>query len=143
MSLFEGTNLPGKAVNPEIGPDSNKVVRVRWTMEVVDGPHVGKTASYSGKLDPDSIKWTKRDMMAVGWKGVSAKTFVADVTAAANRVVPFTAEIAEHQGRQWTSAKFGGGAPLGELSADKASEVDRWFAEAGDVAPSGGSDIPF
>lgn len=60
MSLFEGQNLPGKALNPEFGADSSGRPRVRWNMEVVDGEHRGKVANYSGKLDPENIKWTKR-----------------------------------------------------------------------------------
>lgn len=131
MSLFEGT-CNGVVRNAELGPDSSGTMRVRWDMEVVDGPHKGKIAKYSGKLDPDKIKWTKRDMIAVGWKGNSAGTFVGDTKAAADRVVEFTAEIAEYQGRQWTSAKLAGAAPLGALTNEKASEVDRWFSEAGD-----------
>ena len=150
MSLFEGS-CNGVARNVEIGPDNKNRMRVRWDMEVVDGPHKGKIAKYSGKLDPDNIKWTKRDMIAIGWQGQSSKTFVDDVKRASGRVVPFTAEIAEHEGRQWTSAKIGGGAPLGELTSEKANEVDRWFAEAGDVASQSNgeyrqdseSDIPF
>lgn len=146
MALFEGTNLPGRAINPEIGPDANGRPRVRWNMEVVDGEHKGKAANYSGKLDPENIKWTKRDMIAIGWKGVDVRTFVDDVKAA-NRVVPFTAEIAEFNGRSWTSAKMTGAAPLGQFDKDKAAEVNRWFAEAGDIAPQANGtsdrDIPF
>ena len=148
MSLFEGSNLPGRPINVEFGADAQNRPRVRWNMEVVEGEHKGKIANYSGKLDPDNIKWTKRDMIAIGWKGLDVRTFVEDVKAA-NRVVPFTAEIAEYNGRQWTSAKMTGAAPLGQLDNEKVADVNKWFAEAGDVAPSNGAssgardDIPF
>lgn len=135
MSLFEG-NCNGVVRNAELGPDGQGCMRVRWDMEVVDGEHRGKIAKYSGKLDPDKIKWTRRDMMAIGWQGVASKTFIDDVKKAGDRVISFTAEIAEFNGRQWTSAKMNGGAPLGALTDEKANEVDRWFAEAGDAAPA-------
>ena len=50
--LFEGTCI-GKPVNVEFGGDKGKP-RVRWQMEVTQGPHTGKRANYSGKLDPDN-----------------------------------------------------------------------------------------
>lgn len=140
MSLFEG-NCTGKAVNVEIGLDSNGKARVRWNMEVTKGDHKGKLANYSGKLDPDNIKWTKRDMMAIGWQGKDVKTFVADVEKAA-REIPFTAEIADYNGRQWTSAKIGGAAPLQAPDRGTVDKLNGWFAEVGD-SQGGGSDAPF
>lgn len=116
----------GRAINPEIG---GSPVKVRWEVEVTEGPHKGKRARYSGKLDDKNIRFTKRDMIKVGWQGKSAKTFVADVRAA-NRVVPFLAEIASYDGSQWTSAKYGSSlAPVEDFD-----KVDRWLAEAGDAA---------
>lgn len=145
-ALFAGECI-GKATKIEFGADSQGRPRVRWEMEVVDGPHAGKHAQYSGKLDPENIKWTKRDMIAIGWQGKSVKTFVEDATkaAAAGKRVPFTAEIAEFNGSTWTSAKMNGALPLAALPSDKVADVDRWFAEAGDVpAADGGTDgIPF
>lgn len=129
--LFNG-QCNGKVNNPEVGLDSNNKPRVRWEMEVVDGEHAGKRASYSGKLDPENIKFTKKDMMTIGWQGKDVRTFAADVKAAA-KVVPFTAEIASYKRddgsvSEWTSAKFGAARPLSDLG-DKASDVNRWFAE--------------
>lgn len=148
MSLFEG-NCIGRVVNPEFGGDKQNRPRVRWEMEVTEGPHAGKRATYSGKLDPDNIKWTKRDMIAIGWKGVDVRTFVDDVKAN-TRPIPFVAEIASWEDRQWTSAKMTGALPLATLDKDKVADVNQWFKEAGDVAPTsngagGGSesDIPF
>jgi hypothetical protein len=146
--LFEG-DCKGKAVDVEIGPDKNGKARVRWNMLVTEGPHAGKKASYSGKLDAEHIKYTKRDMMAIGWKGKDAVgTFVSDVKAA-DLTVPFTAEIAsntyEDTGKtsQWTSARSIGftTAPLGTFDKDKAKDVNSWFDEVPVEKP--GSDIPF
>lgn len=160
--LFEGECF-GRVSNPEIGPDGKGKPRVRWDMIVTDGEHKGKRASYSGKLDPDNIKFTKRDMMAIGWKGTDIRTFISDVKSA-GKVVAFTAEIAsntyEDSGKTstWTSVKFGSNAkPLGEFERDDYDKVNKWFAEAPDVgavdstAPRNGSsgandgdaDIPF
>lgn len=150
-TLFEGTCI-GKPVNVEFGADKNDRPVVRWQMEVTQGPHKGKRANYSGKLDPENIKWTKRDMKLIGWKGVSSKTFLDDVKAA-NVEIEFNAEIASHQDREWTAVKFTGALPLGKLADSKIAEVDQWFAEAEDMsaptsngASGGGSardDIPF
>jgi len=150
--LFEG-DCKGKAVDAEIGPDNNGRPVVRWNMLVTEGPHAGKKASYRGQLDEKNIKYTKRDMMAIGWKGKDAVgTFVNDVKAA-ELTVPFTAEIAEFTRdngtvSRWTSARSIGFAakPLGTFDKDKARDVNSWFDEAGDVgapAAKAGDDIPF
>ncbi len=150
-ALFEG-NVTGKVVNPEFGADKNGKPRVKWEMQVLDGEHKDKRASYSGKLDEENIKWTKRDMILIGWKGKDVRTFVDDVKAA-NLTVPFQAEIATNtyqdtgKTSQWTSARFAGAAaPLKALDKDKIDQANKWFADAGDVsAPTtgGNSDIPF
>jgi len=154
-SLFEG-NCIGKAVDVEIGLDNNKPPkpRVRWNMEVTEGPHAGKKASYSGKLDSDNIKYTKRDMMALGWDGKDAAgTFVAQVTQSA-KAVPFVAEIArwtrdDGKVSEWTSAKSIGftAQPLAALPPDRAKDVNSWFDEvpSGPAASSGraNDDLPF
>lgn len=135
--LFEG-NCLGKAVGVEIGGDAEGKPRVRWEMEVVDGAHVGKRARYSGKLDRKNIKFTKADMVAIGWKGKDVRTFVDDVKSA-NLTIQFIAEIAEYGGRQWTSAKIGGAVPLSSLPAREVDEVNKWFGEADDAEDK----IPF
>jgi hypothetical protein len=138
-SLFEG-QCKGRAVNIEVGYDKNGKARVRWEMEVTEGPHQGKRASYSGKLDEENIKFTKRDMIAIGWKGKTTRTLIED-TKAANLAVPFSAEIATNtyadSGKTSTASK-----PLAALDSDKQTEIDKWFEAAGDV---GGTDdaLPF
>jgi hypothetical protein len=152
--LFEGQFQQGQITNAEIGPNNSGKMTVRWNVVVVDdGPHKGKVANYSGKLDPDAIKWTKRDMIAIGWQGKDVRTFVDDVKKA-NRLVPFKAEIARFTRNdgsvsEWTSAKMSGAAqPLGALSGDDVANANRWFAEAPEIEPrsasgGGGSDTPF
>lgn len=153
MALFEG-NCEGKAINVEFGSDNKGKMRVRWDMEVIGGPHAGKRAQYSGKLDPDNIKYTKAAMVAIGWKGKDVRTFLDDV-ARANHTVSFTAEIAENQkdnGKisRWTSAKSIGfvAQPLEKPSESKLDDVNGWFAEVPDApqhpnAPGADEDIPF
>lgn len=140
-ALFTGQNLKGRAINAEIGLDSQGRAVARWEMEVVEGEHKGKVARYSGKLNPDNIKYTKRDMKLIGWKGEKSATFVKDV-AEANLVVTFNAEIASHNGREWVSARFGGATPLATMDSDAERTVDRLLDEAGDVGGDR-SDIPF
>lgn len=143
--LFEG-DCVGKVANPQAGPDGQGKPRVRWDMIVTEGEHKGKRASYSGKLDPENIKYTKRDMRLVGWKGNDIRTFVDDVTKA-NLTIPFSAEIASNtyqdtgKTSQWTSVRFVGAMkPLGPLDDDTAHKVNQWFAE---VPDGDGNDIPF
>jgi hypothetical protein len=117
-------------------------------MLVIEGEHKGKRASYSGKLDEQNIKWTKRDMIAIGWQGKDVRTFVEDVKKA-DRSLPFVAEIASFKRddgtvSEWTSAKMTGAKPLAALGTDKVSDVNKWFAEAGDVGEQSEKDsIPF
>lgn len=162
--LFEG-DCKGKGVDVEVGGDRNSKPVVRWNMLVTKGPHEGKKASYKGKLDPENIKYTKRDMIALGWKPRDGKykieTFVDDVKAA-DLEVPFMAEIASWEDpdtgklKQWTSARSIGfaAAPLAPLDKEKAADVNSWFDEVPDVgggdagngAPprrSNPNDIPF
>lgn len=141
MSLFEGHNLKGRAINVEIGVSGGQA-RARWDMEIVEGEHKGKIAKYSGKLNPDNVKWTKRDMMTIGWKGQKSSTFVEDVTKA-NLIVEFDAVIASHNGSEWVSAKFQGAAPLAPLDTDKERELDRMFAEVPDESRNGRDKVPF
>lgn len=146
-ALFEAQGLMGRAINVEIGASGN-IIRVRWDMEITEGPHKGKIAKYSGKLTPDAAKWTKRDMKTIGWKGQSSATFVDDVKKA-NLVVPFNAEIASYNGNEWVSAKFGGGTPLAPLDNDAQRQLDRLLASVGgdDEETSGGGEqrdgVPF
>lgn len=155
--LFEGSFQQGRILNPEVGPNKAGKATVRWNVAVADdGEHKGKVANYSGKLDPENIKWTKRDMIAIGWQGKDVRTFVEDVKKA-SRLVPFTAEIARFKRddgsvSEWTSAKMSGGAaPLGAFNGDEAASVNRWFADAPEIeprsshpnAPADNSDLPF
>lgn len=144
-NLFEGRKLKGRAVNVELGLSGTQP-RARWDMEIVEGEHTGKVAKYSGKLGPDHVKYTKRDMMTIGWRGDKSSTFVADV-AKANLIVEFDAEIAEYNGNSWVSARFGGAVPLAPLDTDAERNLDRMFADAGGGEAEGerveSRDIPF
>lgn len=140
--LFEAKGVIGRAINVEIGLDSQGRRRARWEMEITQGEHKGSVARYSGKLDPDNIKYTMKDMKLIGWKGEKSSTFVADVQAA-KLEVPFDAEIASHNGNEWVSARFGGAAPLAQLDKDSEREIDRLFAQQAESGGSDGSDLPF
>lgn len=150
MALIEGT-FYGKAVpgTAKVGPSKGKMLAV-VTLEVTEGEHKGKRFNYEGKLDADNIKYTKRDLMALGWKGAQAsKTLTAEVDAAA-KVVPFEVEIArwnkpEGGVKEWNAVRgIGrtGGRTVDAPDADQARNIDKWFDEA--PAMGGGEDsIPF
>ncbi len=137
-TLFEGSCI-GKAVDIEFGIDNKEKPRVRWSMQVTAGPHIGKRANYSGKFDAGNIKWTKRDMMLIGWKGKDVRTFLDDVRAA-NREISFDAEIARFERSdgsvsEWTSVRMSGAAPLAPAKDDTIAEVNKWFSEAEEIGP--------
>lgn len=154
MSEFAGQFF-GKPVDPQLGMSKGKY-KVRVEFEIVDeGPHKGKRARYDGKLDEENIKFTKRDMVSMGWQGKSASTFVEDVKRA-NKTMPITVEQASYtypdtgKTSTWAAVRLSGGQPLAKLESEQLRNLDRWFAEAGEVAgapPSNGaaddSDIPF
>lgn len=156
MALIEG-NFHGKAVKAEVGTNKDNKPVIRVELEVTEGEHKGKRFNYDGNLKAESIKYTKRDMVALGWQGKDVMTFVDDVLKDP-KVVPFEVTIAtwnkpESMGggiKQWSSVRSIGYAapPLTAIDNDKAKDVNSWFAEAGDVAPTNGarggnSDIPF
>lgn len=155
MAIFEG-NCIGRVQNCDLGADSNGQMRVRWDMQVTEGPHAGKIAKYSGKFEGENAKFTKRDMKAVGWKGEDIRTFVKDAEAA-KCVIAFAAEIASFKrpnGKlaQWTAARSIGIAltPLKKLDDTKAEELNKLLANAGEIGPQQAStpavaddDIPF
>jgi hypothetical protein len=120
-------------------------------LEVIEGEHKGKRFNYEGKLDEKGIKYTKRDLMALGWKGQKSATITADCDAAleGGLVVPFEVEVARWNKpdggvKEWETIRSIGRAPmkLDELDAQKLADVDGWFADAGPVDGSN-SDLPF
>lgn len=147
-TLFEG-DFVGRVTRAEIGYRNDKPL-VRIEAEVGDGPYKGRRATFDGKFDEKNLPFTKRAMLAVGWKGVTIATFADDVTAA-NLQVSFVVEIAtwEKDGktRQWSAIRyFGGSQSLAAVPKDKVRDFDKWLAEvdAGGEAPKqNNSDLPF
>lgn len=161
MALIEGT-FQGKLVSgtAKIGDRKGKTLAVAQ-LEVTEGDHKGKRFNYEGGLHAEGIKYTKRDLMALGWKGQTIKSLELDTEAAlkAGLTVPFVVEIARWEKpdgtvKEWNAVRsIGNSAPtLDAIDGDKQRNVDRWFAEAGDVgAPQANGangaarqdDIPF
>lgn len=151
-NLIEG-QFYGKAVRGSakiVKKTSGKTVAVA-ELEVTEGEHKGKRFGYDGGLDEKGIKYTKRDLKALGWKGVTSKTLTADVDAAidAGQVVPFEVKIASFNRpdgtlNEWSTIRsIGRFAPQHEAVADdKLAEVDRWFDEAPDLGANGANDTP-
>ena len=136
--LFEGTGLTGKIISAEVGGDGGGNPRARAEIEVVEGEHKGKRASWSGKINRDSAKYTFAQMRTMGWQGKDVSTFSKDATG---KPITFEAEIASHNGSQWTSARIGGAASLAPLDNDKLRELNRLAAESDEA--SGDSGLPF
>jgi hypothetical protein len=157
MALIEG-QFYGRAIRGSakiIKKTNGKTVAVA-EIEVTEGEHKGKRFGYDGGLDDKGIKYTRRDLTGLGWKGVTAKTLTADVDAAidAGLTVPFEVKIASFKRpdgslSEWSTIRsIGRTAPQYEAVDDsKLDEVDRWFAEAGDGGAANGAnnnrDVPF
>lgn len=154
--LIEG-DFNGKATKIELGYRKGKPL-VRITMQIGEGEHKNKSFDYEGKLDGDNIKYTKRSLVSLGWKGAKIATAEADIKAA-NLNVPFVLRVAEYdkgdgsEPSRWTAVdRIGGAPPLEKAKDDDLAKWDSWFAEAGDVgsangaypnAPGNDSDLPF
>ncbi len=149
--MIEG-QFHGKATKAEVGANKDNKPVIRAQLEVTEGEHKGKRFNYEGNLKQESIKFTKRDMVALGWTGTDVTTFVDDVTkaATAGKVVPFEVTIATWNKpdgtiKQWESVRSIGysAPPLNALDKDKAKDVNSWFADAGDVGEKKDEPIPF
>jgi hypothetical protein len=142
--LFEG-DFTGKAIKVEYGEGKGGKPSIRVTMEIGEGPRRGTQVQYEANMKAESIKYTKRDLMALGWQGKSVATLVDDITKAA-LVVPFSTRIATYENpetgktRQWNSVGSIGNAapPLSAPTQDTTRNVDNWFAEVDDVPGNGG-----
>lgn len=162
-AMFEG-DYHGNVVKADYGTDKGGKPQIRVMLEITtDGERKGVQVQYSGNFKQDSIKYTKRDMLALGWAGKSIGSFVDDVLNASEngKVVPFQVRIAE-----WTDPKTGKlkkwlaagsigyeAPPLNTPTDDMTARVDSWFSDAGDNtgdrqtsysnAPGHTDDIPF
>jgi hypothetical protein len=142
---FYGKLIKGTA---KVGGRSGKKLAFA-ELEVTEGEHKGKRFNYEGKLDEKGIKYTKRDLIALGWKGKTSATITADTDAAmeSGLVVPFEVEIARWNKpdgsiKEWEAVRSIGRAPMkvDELNTDELRDVDAWFAE---VPVEGDNGLPF
>jgi hypothetical protein len=156
MSRFFEGDFVGKAVKVEYGEGKNGKPAIRVMMEILEGPRRGIQVPYDANFKQESIKYTMRDLMALGWKGKTVASLVDDVIGAA-LIVPFSVRIATYDNqetgktRQWNSVgSIGNFAPL--LAAPTTTttrNVDSWFSESDESsnghpnAPGVRGDIPF
>lgn len=148
--LFEG-DFTGKAVKVEYGEGKNGKPTIRVTMQIESGQRSGTQVVYSANFKPESIKYTKRDLMALGWKGQTVASLADDVARAA-LIVPFNVRIASYDNpdtgktSQWNSVGSIGNAapPLSAASSQTTKSVDSWFNEAEEHGGAGGNEpAPF
>jgi hypothetical protein len=155
--LIEG-DFVGRVVSGQFGANRNGHPVIWAELEVTEGPHRGRKIPYQGRLDERSISYTKRDMLALGWQGVTSETFVPDVAAkaASGDVVDFTIEIAvwnkpDGSVKKWSTVRsIGASQPvLDPPDARMIAKVDEWLRMTDAVAPPASSssqrqdDIPF
>jgi hypothetical protein len=134
--LFEG-DFSGKIVRGEYGTGNNGKPSARVVLEIADGPRVGTQVTYEANFKAESIKYTKRDLIAAGWQGKTMATFVDDIARRAGTVVPFNVRIASYTNpetgklREWNSVGSIGNVapPLSAPTSAMTQNVDSWFAE--------------
>lgn len=154
MGHIEG-DFVGRAVPGSASITKKKGIVVELSMEITEGEHKSRRVDYQGKLDEKYIHYTKRDLIALGWKGQTMRTLAADLDAA-KAVVPFRVEVATHtyedtgKTRTWSAVRSIGGAakkPGQPLTDDDVRSVDDWFANAQAPEREGGApppdDLPF
>lgn len=153
--LQNDASYMGRAIDPKYGknPKNNKK-EIRLFMEIVEGPLTGRRVKWTANMKTEkSVSYSKRDMMAAGWKGRDIATFEADVIAAttAGLKVPFTARLAENglnddgtPNTWWTVGSIGTGAvPLAATTPEDDRDVNQWFSTAGGAPAGDDSDLPF
>lgn len=159
--LFEG-DFMGRIIRAEYGTsgrDNKPAARI--VFEIAEGPRTGTQVTYQANFKQESIKYTKRDLLAAGWKGKTMASFVDDITARVGTTVPINVRIASYQNRdtgktqEWNSVGSIGNTapPLAAPTADLTRNVDSWFAEVDDGNGNGShpnapgssydKDIPF
>jgi len=138
-------NYEGECTVYEFGPDTkkNSSPAVKITMKVADGPYAGQTAQFKNGFGDKAAKYTKRALLALGWQGKDIQTAKDDIAKAKKRVT-FQVEVAEWEGRSWSSVRSIGsfGEPLGKPDDAMIKDVNQWLAEVPDEKPAG-DDIPF
>lgn len=136
LELSMGTN-PNKNNRPEVNA---KVI-------VVEGPDKDSTATYQGTFTEKQIKWTLRDLRALGWKGKTIATVVADCMTDP-KIVDAEIEIASHtypdsgKTSEWSAVRAFGRKrmELGAPTPATIKDVDEWLAEA---AKEDNDPVPF
>ena len=111
------------------------------TVQITDGAAAGQRCTYEDALIGKSALYTRRSMEAVGWAGVTARTFADDVaawiakTGGASTVEIKHLEIkrGDKAGSIWdkvNSIGRGGARKLADLSGDLLADVDQAMREA-------------
>ena len=140
INIPEG-NYQGQAVGYEFGNEPGKGPTVKITMKVTEGPYAGQTAQFKNGFGAKAVRYTKRALLALGWSGKDIAT-AKDEIIAAKRIVPMQINIAEFDGRQWSSVRSIGafGKPLEPVDNSTMKDVNQWLAEAPGEAEDG---LPF
>lgn len=154
--LFDG-DFVGKIIGAEYGTGTNGKPSARVILEIAEGPRSGTRVTYEANFKKESIKYTKRNLMAAGWQGKSMDTLASDVGERGGYTVPFRIRIAEYlvpgtgKLRQWNSVdSIGDFVPaLSTATMEMTKDVDSWFAAVDDDAAIGNGrrgnddDLPF
>jgi hypothetical protein len=156
MALLEGT-FNGKAIDFELGFNKKSQPEVRIQFEIADGPHAGKRVPYSGNFSDKAVRYTKMDLLALGWVGKDIQTAKGDVLGLA-KVVSIQVEVASYtfpdsgKTREWSTVRSVGRVadPLKPLDGSTMKDVNSWLASAdvgtSETPPSARrdpNDIPF
>lgn len=146
INIPEG-NYQGTPTSYEFGTDGKGAAVVRIVMKVAEGPYAGQTAQFKNGFGEKAVKYTKRALVALGWKGKDINTAKDDIMTSP-KTVPMQIVIAEYEDRKWSSVRSIGafGEALKPVDATTAKDVNQWLAEVPDDQPASGGDrdrIPF
>jgi len=144
--MLEG-KFNAKVADAELGHNKKDQPEIRLQFEIIGGTSNGSKVPYSGLFTEKAVRYTRRDLLALGWKGKTITTAVADILAA-QKTVPIEVVIATWKNpdtgkeRSWSTVRSIGfvADPLKPLDDRSAKDVDGWLAEAAD---GGGDPVPF
>jgi len=145
-------NFNARCTEFQLGTKRDGRPVVRATMTIVGGEHDGQRVAYEGNFSEKAVRWTRRNLTTLGWKGKTILTAKDDILSA-DLTVPIEVEIAKWEDpstgklREWSAVRrIGeGGGELKPIESEQLRDVNRWLAEADEGSPAAAveDDIPF
>lgn len=140
MSLLAEGIWPATAISASYGEDDRRMLVVRISLRIDEGPSVGRHVTYEERIDARSSLYAARSCSAVGWGGKSLKTLASDVEAWIAKTGGKTTVEVKHleikngkrAGQIWDKVNSigRGPKPLKDASSDTLSDADEYMRKA-------------